>query len=186
LETQGARPISSPSLRQGRLIGAHTRNQVPEMNSKPSRIWDVPCALLDAVLIFSFDDRELDNLCSSAGLKIPCQSPLRTVQLRSAVHRACHEKNSLARQIERTLNLRFADQVSDLHEVGAREYVQMWFYDQKVPTRDYAGALWAIATSAGAAAHDLVSHVDRYVMLEALKGMRERLETGGNRESLVY
>ncbi len=150
------------------------------------RIWNVPCGLMDAVLALAFDTGELENLCASTRTPLPCTSSARHAMLRDVVHQACHRPGGgLARRIERTLDLRFAEQKEECRTLGLVEYARQWFFDEPPPTRGFAGALWAIASSSDPDAPSIAARVARYVTFEALDGLRVRVESGARRSGLA-
>ncbi len=153
------------------------------MNGKSTtrRIVDIPCNLLDAVLCLSFDHGELENVCASTGTDLPCRSEIRPILLRSKVHAACHADTALSRRITRILDFRFASELEDCRATGVAEYARAWFFDAVLPSRGFAGALWAIGRVVDSGAECVAAHVNQYVTLEAFLGMRAREELGAGR-----
>lgn len=140
------------------------------------RIFHASCPLLDAVLALAFDARELENLCTGAGVDLPHHPRLRTLRVAETIHLACHRDTPLARRIERILELRFAEDVAACERLGAREYGQMWFFDEPLAPLGRAGALWALATTGDPELRDSEARLARLVQLEAMAALRRDVE----------
>ena len=77
------------------------------------RIWEVDCLSLDGALAAAFDWKELSNLLEGHGIAVDHSLPkhILEMQVQCAVHRECHEKNTLSCTIETLLNRLYEDLV---------------------------------------------------------------------------
>lgn len=124
----------------------------------------VDCALLDAVLTFTFDPRELANLVGSEA----CACPRGVVSL---AHRACHEDEVAARRLERVLDRLHAREVRRLAELG----LDAWAGEPEGRTPEQLGGrLWALATCDEPGAAELRRSAGRALFLDGLLALRDR------------
>lgn len=139
------------------------------------RIWDVPCALLDAVLVLAFDEGELENLVTSAGVRVDACLGARSAAVVGVVHRASHRDGPLARRVEKTLDYRFAGLKRECERIGVEAFAAGRLVDAGCSPEEFAGSLWAVATSAEPRARCVTAQANRGVMLEAFECLRQRL-----------
>ncbi|MCO5170157.1 MAG: hypothetical protein M9894_27805 [Planctomycetes bacterium] len=138
------------------------------------RIWQVDCTLLDAVLLLSFDPRELSNLARAAGLEpAACACPDARALVR-AVHRACHEATPLALHLERLLDLVHRRALDALATYGLEAFGDdlagrdLW----QVP--HLAGRLWAALTAPGDTAERLRAYLRNALAVDAMRALAAR------------
>ena len=140
--------------------------------STSRRIWILPESLVDAVLAFSFDDGEIENLCSGAGIELHCAASHRPLAMHELLYRACREDTPLARRVERTLNLMHAEALEDRDAQGASAYAKHWLARRSPPSASWAAALWAIGTSAQPGMDCVARRLGRFLALDALRALR--------------
>jgi hypothetical protein len=132
----------------------------------------VDCALLDAVLTFTFDPRELANLVGSE----TCACPRGVVSL---AHRACHEDEQAARRLERVLDRLHGREVKRLAEMGLEAWSdEALEADERTPEL-LGGRIWALATCDEPGAAALRRSVGRALFLDGLLAIRDRGCTAG-------
>jgi hypothetical protein len=149
-------------------------------NRTQRRIWSLPGPLLDAVLTFSFDGGEIENLCSGGGIALHCGAAHRPLALLDVLQRVCRQDTPLARRVERTLNLIHADALRERDAHGAAEYAKRWLAQSSPPTRAWAAALWAIGTSTHSGMDCVAARLGRFLTLDALRALCPRMETEGD------
>lgn len=140
--------------------------------STSRRIWNLPSPLIDAVLAFSFDDGEIENLCSGAGIELHCAASHRPLALHDLLHQACRADNPLARRVERTLNLVHAEALRERDALGASMYAKQWLARRSPPSDTWAAALWAIGTSTQPGMECVAKRLGRFLALDALRALR--------------
>lgn len=119
-------------------------------------LWEVDCALLDAVLYLSFDHRELSDCCTSAEVEIPrcpCVTPSHAVV--AAAHRACHQPGPLPELIARRLDYVHRDALEELEQEGVEGLAGKMLGQPLGQVPRLAGRLWAVATCGAADARTL-------------------------------
>lgn len=127
----------------------------------------VDCALLDAVLAFTFDPRELANLVGNEA----CACPRGVV---SQAHKACHEDAASARRLERVLDRLHSREVQRLEEVGLDAWADEALDDADRTPELLAGRIWALATCDDPGAAALRRSVGRALFLDGLLAIRDR------------
>lgn len=142
------------------------------------RIWEVDCALLDAVLLLSFDPRELSNLARAAGVDVPaCACPDARAVVRG-VHRACHDATPLALHLERLLDLVHGRAIDALDAYGLDAFAgeltgrDLW----RVP--HLSSRLWAVLTCADPAADRVRGYLRNALAVDALRALAARASEG--------
>lgn len=138
------------------------------------RIWQADCALLDAVLLLSFDARELEDLARARGVEVACGC-LDARAWVQAIHRACHAPTPLAHQLERLLDgvHRRALEARDAFGIDAFgvDLVgrDLWQVDH------LPGRLWAVATCDDPAAERLRSYLRHALAVDGLRALATRV-----------
>lgn len=127
----------------------------------------VDCALLDAVLTFTFDPRELANLVGDEA----CACPRGVV---SQAHRACHEDEVAARRLERVLDRLHGREVKRLAELGLEAWADEALDDADRTPELLGGRIWALATCDEPGAAELRRSVGRALFLDGLLAIRDR------------
>ena len=121
------------------------------MNTKcliRKRIWEVDCLSLDATLAAAFDWKELSNLMKTHGIAIDHLIPdhILEMQVQNAVHRECHNENSLSCAIEALFYRLYEDLVSQSESMS---YCQIHAIVSNIdfanPGR-LAGLFWALGS----------------------------------------
>lgn len=141
------------------------------------RIWDVDCALLDAILALSFDPQELLNSCQSAEAEVStcrCLTPDHRAVV--SVHRACHQPSRLAELTERRLDV-VHRQALDRLELGIESLARELLGADLTRVPHLAGKLWAVATSSEPRAEALRRHLGAALNMAGLRllaGAREQ------------
>jgi hypothetical protein len=138
------------------------------------RIWQADCGLLDAVLLLTFDARELEDLARARGIEITCGCP-DARGLVQVIHRACHAPTPLALQLERLLDVvhRGALEARDAFGIDAfgAELVgrDLWQVDH------LPGRLWAVVTCDDPAAERLRTYLRHALALDGLRALATRV-----------
>lgn len=142
------------------------------------RIWEVDCALLDAVLLMSFDARELANLARAAGVEVPaCACPDARAVVRT-VHRVCHGATPLALHLERLLDLVHGRAVDALRAYGLDAFAADLTGRDLWEVSHVSGRLWAVLTCADPAADRVRAYLRNAVAIDALRALAARVGDG--------
>lgn len=137
----------------------------------PVSISDISCAVLDMLLMLSFDWRELSDLgarlgmprdvCGDTGLEPE-------VEIFLAAHRATHRCARFAASLQRHLNLRYRKTIS---EVRAAAEPELWARVRRAPLAELAspGLLWALASDPRTDVSGLASSLQYRLQASALR-----------------
>lgn len=141
------------------------------------RIWQVECTLLDAVLLLTFDGRELSNLARAAGVELPaCRCPDERA-LVAAVHRACHAETPLALQLERLLDLMHRGALDALQAYGLEAFGGDLVGRDLWAVPHLAARLWAVLTSPDPAADGLRAYLRGALAFDGVRSLAGRIQT---------
>lgn len=142
------------------------------------RIWEVDCGLLDAVLLLSFDPRELANLARAAGVEVPaCACPDARSVVRT-VHRACHEATPVALQLERLLDLVHRRALDAVQAYGLDAFAAELTARDLWTVPHLASRLWAVLTCADPAADRVRAYLRGALAIDALRALAARASEG--------
>lgn len=147
------------------------------------RIWQVECTLLDAVLLLTFDARELANLARSAGIEVTtCRCPDERALL-ATVHRACHAETPLALQLERLLDLVHRGALDALRTYGLETFGRDLVGHDLWAVPHLAARLWAVLTCSDPAADGLRAYLRGALAFDGVRSLASRVQTSGREES---
>lgn len=140
------------------------------------RIWEVDCALLDAVLLLSFDARELQNIARARGVDVPaCACPDARSLVRT-VHLSCHAATPLALHLERLLDLVHGRALDALATYGIDAFGDELVGRDLWLVSHLPGRLWAALTSDDGGAERLRAYLRRALATDALRALAARVQ----------
>lgn len=147
------------------------------------RIWQVECTLLDAVLLLTFDARELSNLARSAGVEVStCRCPDERA-LVATVHRACHAETPLALQLERLLDLLHRGALEAVRTYGLETFGRDLIGRDLWAVPHLAARLWAVLTSSDPAADGLRAYLRGALAFDGVRALAGRAQGATQEES---
>lgn len=117
---------------------------------KSKDIWEIPCPVMDTILMVSYDSKELLNICSQCHITIDNENRQgcdldHHVYLE--VHRHCHQSCPLSRYIQKQLNKRYEKYILGVRECPWEEILDIHNrFLTEWAEHHASGLLWAICT----------------------------------------
>lgn len=141
------------------------------------RIWQVECQLLDAVLMLTFDGRELSNLARSAGVEVSaCRCPDERALL-ATIHCACHAETALALQLERLLDLVHRGALEALQTFGLETFGGELVGRDLWAISHLSARLWAVLTCADPKADGLRAYLRGALAFDGVRSLVSRVQS---------
>ena len=147
----------------------------PDTKTSQRMIWDLACEIKDTILMTTFDWGELLNLCHRHGLRPETGIPDNVAKdtfVFNAVHRACHEKGSLSKALQRMLDKRFERSIRFVRNSHCSTLNKVCFREDLFDgCPDLPGLFWAMATDRRDCTQPLVEYLQSRIQKKAFQSL---------------